>query len=254
MSQTTCPICEDPYTVQGMYGHLRFTHDLEGEELQARYDEAMRQKEELEAGADEKEPDLFNGEAEQEAGAEADETSDLPDAPTPQGQEGEPFNWEDRLERLESVRSDLKELERRFHPLKRFFFDPEDEGVNESLEALERIEMEIREQIGAEGQDQELRQSVDQSLDLVEGLTKCREQREAINQRFDGEEAERRVDRLGQREAEIRSEIRGHWDVGKPLDDLDSDDPLLDLEEPDEDTDSRRFQLGNGAISRLINS
>jgi hypothetical protein len=244
MSQTKCPICEDPYTVQGLYGHLRFSHELDDGELQDRYQQAISEKEE---------PDLFNGEADEGQEAEDDEPDDLPSAPTQdQAKKGqakdEPFDWKRRLRRLQSLRPKVEAVDQS-GPMGWF---RRDQGAQEAISALEKIEMEVREQIGAPGQDRELRQSVDKSLNLIEGLTDCRTQREAIEERFDGEEADKRAQRLSDREAEIRLYIRDQWNVGKPVDELPESDDLLDAGEEKSNEDSGGPDWGDGAYGLPI--
>jgi len=47
-----CPLCEREFTPAGLHGHLRFSHDLRGEDLEAAYEEATGNR----PGAARKEP------------------------------------------------------------------------------------------------------------------------------------------------------------------------------------------------------
>jgi hypothetical protein len=107
----------------------------------------------------------------------------------------------------------------------------EDEGCREALKALDDIEMEVRERLGASDADPELRSRVDESLEQLEALVRCREQREAIAEKFSGQEgAQERIDRLDKREVEIRLHVRRQWDAGKPTEELDEEDPVAAIE------------------------
>jgi hypothetical protein len=161
----------------------------------------------------------------------------------------EAFDWDSRLERMESIRNGLDRLDRStaFGP----FEISRDEGCQEAMEALDEIEMEVRERLGASDPDRELRRRVDESLDQMAALVRCREQREAISEKFSGERAEERVERLDRKEAEIRSHVREEWGVGKPKEQLSSDDPVSDLEGVDQDDESSSG-LGSGVIGRNL--
>lgn len=234
MSQVKCPICEDIYSVQGLFGHLRHSEDLEGDELEEVYERAQT----------EEHFDFTDEDETEEAENEADESEEVTDLPPVDDEEAVAgaFDWEARLDRMESLRQDLDRLERSSG-----WWDPDhsgtqvletfgiirgeqDEGAQEAKDALDEIEMEVRERLGASEEDRQLRKRVDDSLDAMEALVRCREQREAIKEKFSGSEAEKRVQRLDQKEVEIRAHIREVWDAGKPTEALDQNDPVREIE------------------------
>jgi len=232
-----CPVCEDKFKQpQGLHGHLRFSHKLEGDELQEVYQRA--QNEDHFDFTDEEDAE---GEAEEEAETGGSELLDLPSVDDEEAV-SEAFDWEARLDRMEDLRGELDRLDRSTGAFEYasesrsagvitgFFGRTRDEGVEEARDALNEIEMEVRERLGASEQDRQLRKRVDASLEWVDALVRCREQRETINERFDGEEADRRVERLDQKETELRKRIRETWDAGKPTEALDQSDPVRQVE------------------------
>lgn len=218
-----CPVCGDTFErPQALNGHMRFSHrDLDDDELEELYEEA-------------KEKSYYVEEQGQGEGQTQDvETRPAPEQTSTAGPSGQgaSFDWEQRLERLEDLRSAVEDIDESFSP-----FGVEirrDEGCREALEALDEIEMEVRERLGASEKDPRLRKRIDESLEQIAGLVRAREQREAIEERFSGEKAERRVERLNNREAEIRKHIRDEWGAGKPIGELKDEDPVLDLHSSD---------------------
>jgi len=265
-----CPVCGDKFEQpQGLHGHLRFSHNLAGDELDEIYERAQSQEymEFLEEGEDspnqpeEGEPEGVVSPKEKDEGVETEtpvsprapeaeaEKERRPLRPEEERQVSEAFDWQARLDRMDGLRSELEDLDR---SKEIFLFQvSRDEGCAEAMEALDEIEMEVREQIGASEQDAELREAVDESLDQMESLVRCRQQREAIKERFDGEKAERRVQRLDEREAKIRAHVRGEWDVGKPMEKLHQDDPVSELE--GEGRSGTGGASSGGAASNLFN-
>lgn len=223
--QIRCPVCGDEFSQpQGLHGHLRFSHNLHGDELDEVYEKAQSQ--EYVEFDEEGEPDV-EAEAEPEHKREDRERGESGPVDDEEAVSGA-FDWDSRLERMESLRNGLDRLDR-----SKSIFGIEttrDEGCKEAMEALDEIEMEVRERLGASDPDRELRRQVDESLDQMAALVRCREQREAISERFSGERAEERVQRLDRKEAEIRAHVRREWNVGKPTEQLKSSDPVSDLE------------------------
>ncbi|MCS3824575.1 hypothetical protein [Salinibacter ruber] len=234
-----CPICEDKFKQpQGLHGHLRFSHQLQGDELNEVYERAQN----------EDHFDFTEDEGEDES--DEDGSGDLQDLPSVGDEKAvaEAFDWEARLDRMESLRKKLDRLDRSSgfwekdesgeansymglgSGVSSFFRKTRDEGAHEVRDALDDIEMEVRERLGASEEDRQLRKLVDDSLDAMEAMVRCREQREAIKEKFSGDEAQKRVQRLDEKEVEIRAEIRELWDAGKPTEALDPSDPVREIE------------------------
>jgi len=232
--QVRCPLCGDTFDrPQALHGHLRFSHDLRDRELDEVYERAQSDEyidfpEEDESGDEGEAEDLeLTGspgppEADEEGSSE---------------EEGEAvaraFDWEARLGHMEELRSDLNSLDRSREPtgLESFFGKSgvRDEGVHECLEALDEMEVEVRERLGMSTVDRNLQRQVDRTLDKINELVRCREQREALEQKFsDRAGTPDRVARLDDKEKEIREHVRGLWDAGKPPEDLDAEDPVAD--------------------------
>jgi len=230
-----CPICEDKFKQpQGLHGHLRFSHQLQGDELDEVYERAQTQEH----------FDFTDEDETEEAEDEADESEEVPDLPPVDDEEAVAgaFDWEARLDRMEEIRRDLDNLDRSTGMFEYadesrnaglvtgFLGKTRDEGAHEVKDALDEIEMEVRERLGASEEDRQLRKRVDDSLEAMEALVRCREQREAIKEKFSGNEAEKRVQRLDEKETEIRAHIREVWDAGKPTEALDQNDPVREIE------------------------
>lgn len=235
-----CPVCGDDFSQpQGLHGHLRFSHELSGDELDEVYERAQQQDHfdfvEDEGSEDGGEP----SEEEQPESLSVDSgSSDRSPAQERRGSSSA-FDWERRLDRMDEIRASLKRLDRsedRWESEGGIFGSTfgrkvEDEGCREALKALDDIEMEVRERLGASDADPELRSRVDESLEQLEALVRCREQREAIAEKFSGQEgAQERIDRLDKREVEIRLHVRRQWDAGKPTEELDEEDPVAAIE------------------------
>lgn len=230
-----CPICEDKFKQpQGLHGHLRFSHQLQGDELDEVYERAQT----------EEHFDFTDEDETEEAEDEGNESEEVPDLPPVDDEEAVAgaFDWEARLDRMEGLREDLNRLERSSGWFDSDYRKPtflkavgivqgqQDEGVREAKDALDEIEMEVRERLGASEEDRQLRKRVDDSLNAMDAMVRCREQREAIEEKFSGEEAEKRVQRLDEKEVEIRAEIRKTWDAGKPTQALEPNDPVREIE------------------------
>jgi hypothetical protein len=234
-----CPVCGDKFKQpQGLHGHLRFSHKLEGDELEEVYQRAQNEDHfDFTDDEEEAEKQVKEGETETEG-------TKILDLPSVDDEEAvsEAFDWEARLDRMENLRGELDRLDRSTGAFEYadesrsagvitgFFGRTRDEGVEEARDALNEIEMEVRERLGASEEDRQLRKRVDASLEWVDALVRCREQRETINERFDGEEADQRVERLDTKETDIRKRIRETWDAGKPTEALDQSDPVRQAE------------------------
>lgn len=234
-----CPVCGDTFKQpQGLHGHLRFSHNLYGDELDEVYEKAQSQEYvefDDEGGAGEADvqeqssssrrvPASGQNSGSTEKDRERGESGPVDDERAVSGA----FDWDSRLERMESLRNGLDRLDR-----SNSFLGIEttrDEGCREAMEALDEIEMEVRERLGASDPDRELRRRVDESLDEMAALVRCREQREAIDEKFSGGRAEKRIERLDKKEAEIRAHVRQEWNVGKPTEKLKSTDPVSEIE------------------------
>lgn len=134
------------------------------------------------------------------------------------------FDWSARLEHVEELREGIQSQSRSMHFLGVVI--QRDEGCEEAVEALDEIEMQVRERMASGEEDRELLRKVDQSLEAMERLIRCREQRDTIDERFKGEKARQRVAKLDRKEAEIRAEIRSAWEVGTAPDQLRDTDPV----------------------------
>jgi len=142
------------------------------------------------------------------------------------------FDWESRLEHMEGLRSELRVLDRSREPngFEAFFgkTGTRDEGVRECLDALDEMEIEVRERLGMSTVDRELQRRVDRTLEKIGELIRCREQREALEEKFsDRQETPDRIGRLDGKEVEIRKHVRGLWDAGRPTEELDDEDPVV---------------------------
>jgi hypothetical protein len=81
--------------------------------------------------------------------------------------------------------------------------------------------------------DRSLQRQVDRTLDKINELVRCREQREALQEKFsDREGTPGRINRLDEKEKEIREHVRSLWNAGRPPEDLDAEDPVA----PDKST------------------
>ena len=98
---------------------------------------------------------------------------------------------------------------------------------------LDEIETEFREKMDSD-QGRELRKVVDKTLDQMDVFVRCRKHRREIKAKFSGEKADRRIQRLDDREAKIRSYVRKEWDVGR-FNLLSEDDLDLELEAEGDD-------------------
>lgn len=132
-----------------------------------------------------------------------------------------------RLTRIENLRDKLDDLDRSASLLPSVF--GRDEECRMAMELLDEIELEFREQMGSD-QDRELRKVVDNTLDQLDVLVRHREHRREIKRKFSSKKADRRIQRLDDREAKIRSYVRKEWDVGRFTNELSEDDPVLELE------------------------
>lgn len=257
-----CPVCGDRFEQpQGLHGHLRFSHNLYDDELDEVYERAQSPEYmEFEGGKEDVDQESSGSATSIQEETEPDEEegqSELEDLPGTRGEEArakrriespvddeeavsEVFDWEERLNRMDNLRADLEDLDRSYDGWLGMgkIKDKTDEGCVEALEALDEIEMEVREKLGASEQDRELRRRVDQSLEKMKELVRCREQRQVIEERFEGEKAEKRIQRLDDREAKIRTHVRDEWDVGKPTENLDDVDPVKRIENGGEPSDT----------------
>jgi len=210
-----CPICNSVMkSPQGLHGHLRFKHDIWDDELDRVFEQA--QKNHVVAESEERQ------ESESVTGGDSAPT-EPPQAPSLDHKE----SLETMLSRIEGLREELETHDRSesffgIIPVRR------DEGPKEALEALDEMEMVVRERLGTGKADDGLRRRVDNSLDEMGSLVECRRQREAIQKKFSGERAEKRVQKLDRREASIRSHVRQEWDVGTPIEDLPDADPVTE--------------------------
>jgi hypothetical protein len=238
-----CPVCGDTFKQpQGLHGHLRFSHNLHGDELDEIYEKAQSQEymdfddeggRVGEKGQEQPYSRPMPASEPQSGPTEQDRKRGESGPVDDEGAVSGAFDWDSRLERMASLRNGLDRLDRStsLGP----FSISRDEGCQEAMEALDEIEMEVRERLGASDSDRELRSRVDESLDRMAALVRCREQREAIKEKFSGERAEQRIDRLDRKEAEIRAHVREEWNVGKPTEKLSSSDPVSELESTEEE-------------------
>lgn len=236
-----CPVCNDKFKQpQGLHGHLRFSHNIYGDELDEVYEKAQTEEYMEFEGEGEGETsapaDAGGGAAERGSPSDEPESRGLPNWRNVEDDEkavSEAFDWESRLDRMQEIREQIESMDGsiRLGP----FSINQDEGCTEALEALDEIEMEVRERLGASDPDRELRRKVDESLDQMAGLVRCRRQRKAIEEKFSGDKADRRINRLDDKEAEIRAHVRNEWDVGKPTEDLSSSDPVASIEDGDDE-------------------
>lgn len=235
--QVRCPLCSDTFDrPQALHGHLRFSHDLRDKELDEVYEKAQS----------EDHFDFYDEDEEEDAGEDAEElelTGSPSPSPTKDEEDGEAvaraFDWEARLESMSELRENLDRLDQSREPtsLESFFgkSGERDEGVQECLDALDEMEIEVRERLGMSTVDRELQRNVDRTLDKISQLVRCREQREALQERFsDREGTPDRIARLDEKEKEIRGHVRFLWDAGKPTEELDDEDPLSNNGEQDE--------------------
>lgn len=237
-----CPVCGDDFSQpQGLHGHLRFSHELSGDELDEVYERAQQQDhfDFVEGEAD----DAEGVGSEQEPEEQPEPEESVQERPDPSTEESagpsRGFDWERRLARMDEIREALKGLDQSttWFPGTLDIQTGRDEGAAEAMEALDEIEMEVRERLGMSDSDEELRERVDESLDQMEGLVRCREQRKTIKEKFSGEKAEQRVNRLDRKEAEIRAHVRSEWGVGKSAEQLDVSDPVTEIETGSESKD-----------------
>lgn len=205
-----CPVCNEVMkSPQGLHGHLRFKHDIWDEELDRVFEQAQKNHVVLESESGGK-------------GQSGDSSpTGSPQAPSLDVQE----SLETMLARIGGMREALKEHDRS-SKLFGLVTIQRDEGPNEALEALDEMEMVVRERMGTGSTDEDLRRKVVNSLDEMEGLVECRRQREVIEEKFSGERAEQRIEKLDRREASIRKRVRQEWGVGMPLEDLPESDPV----------------------------
>jgi hypothetical protein len=238
-----CPVCDDKFKQpQGLHGHLRFSHNIYGDELDEVYEKAqteeyMEFEDEGEEGQTSAPADGEDSTTEGRSPSDEPESRTLPDWRNVEDDEkavSEAFDWTSRLDRMQEIREQIEGMDEsvRLGP----FNITRDEGCAEALEALDEIEMEVRERLGASDPDRELRQKVDESLDQMAGLVRCRRQRQAIEEKFSGDKADRRSNRLDEKEAEIRAHVRNEWGVGKPTDKLSSSDPVASIEDGDDES------------------
>lgn len=191
-----CPICNAELgTPQALHGHLRFAHDIREDELEQVYAQALEDQN-RKRGEDGDQADLPLG-----AGASDNAPSEV--SAETSSTDGTPKTT---LSRIEGLRGDLNSLD----------------GFQAStaLQALDQIEMVVRERVGTGKADEALMRKVVDSLEWIANLVECRRQRTVIEQKFDGEKAKSRVERLEIREAEIRSHLRKAWDLELPAKDF----------------------------------
>ncbi|MFB6274436.1 MAG: hypothetical protein ABEL51_16250 [Salinibacter sp.] len=131
-----------------------------------------------------------------------------------------------RLTRMENLRDKLNDLDRSAPFLSSIF--GRDEVCREAVELLNEIEMEFREKMDSD-RGPELGKVVDKTLEQMDVLVRTREHRNEIKTKFTGEKADRRIQRLDDREAKVLSYVRKEWDVGR-LKNLSEDDLDLGLE------------------------
>ncbi|MCS4187586.1 hypothetical protein GGP48_002289 [Salinibacter ruber] len=136
-----------------------------------------------------------------------------------------------RLTQMENLRDKLNDLDRSASFLPSIF--GRDEGCREAMVLLDEIETEFREKMDSD-QGRELRKVVDKTLDQMDVFVRCRKHRREIKTKFSGEKADRRIQRLDDREAKIRSYVRKEWDVGR-FNLLSEDDLDLELEAEGDD-------------------
>jgi len=209
-----CPVCNEVMkSPQGLHGHLRFKHDIWDDELDRIFEQAQRNHMVSEAELEESR----NG------STQDDDTSDST-GPQPSSTGGQK-SLETMLARIEELREELSQYDRS-QTFLGLFTVRRDEGPKEALQALDEMEMVVRERLGTGETDDDLRRKVVNTLDKMEGLVKCRRQRDAIEQKFSGGRAEQRVEKLDRREASIRKHVRQEWGVGTPLEDLPERDPV----------------------------
>lgn len=206
-----CPICNSVMkSPQGLHGHLRFKHDIWDDELDRVFEQAQKNHVVAESEVKDEDEPVPQGDS---------SPTEPPQAPSLDRRE----SLETMLSRIEGLREELKK-----HDRSSFWPDwiQRDEGPKEALEALDEIEMVVRERLGTGKADDGLRRKVVNSLDAMENLVECRRQREVMEDKFDGERAEQRIEKLDSREASIRSHVRQEWDVGTPIEDLPEADPV----------------------------
>jgi hypothetical protein len=144
--QVQCPLCGDTFDrPQALHGHLRFSHDLRDRELDEVYERAQ---------SDEY-VDFPEEETGGEGGAEGADSTEQPEADEQEvaEEDGEAvaraFDWEARLAQMDELRSNLNRLDQSRGPttLESFFGKDgtRDEGVHECLDALDEMEIEVRE-------------------------------------------------------------------------------------------------------------
>lgn len=215
-----CPVCGSEFDrIQAGHGHIRFAHpDLSDEEFEEVYEEM-------------KEESFFVEEPGEEE-AEGREAIPVPSKPEQRGASArEPFEWGPRLETMTELREKLEQLDRSREPsaLESLFgkSGERDEGIQECLDALDVMEMDVRERLGMSTEDRRLQQQVDRTLDRIDELVRAREQREALEDRFsDRPGTPDRIGRLNEKEVEVRKHVRSSWGAGKPAEELDSEDPV----------------------------
>lgn len=138
-----------------------------------------------------------------------------------------------RLTRMENLRDKLNDLDRSAPFLPSVF--GRDQGCRDAMELLNEIEFEFREKMDSD-RGPELRKVVDKTLDQMDVLVRSREHRNEIKTKFSGEKADRRLQRLDDREAKVLSYVRKEWDVGR-FNNLSEDDLDLGLEVEEGDLD-----------------